>query len=280
MYASRGLCGRARRSPVRTGPSSIEFFFQLQATHTMAKSLTKHLLSLHEEHIESATHHPWLKQAGEGNLSSADLARWLTQDRLYGLMGYTRLMGGLMSKLPSQDVGPDTPHAKQMWSRLRVLSGATANITREMGFFEDVARKNNLPLDVPQDASSLLGLLSPVTQGYIDYMANVAAHGTFEEAMILLWSMEVLYLKAWSYAAEVKRGRGSAAPTGGDANANAALDELIPNWASKEFEHFVDEIAHLVDEIGAYSSPEQIKRYEEVWARCLWFEERFWTGEV
>lgn len=246
-----------------------------------SESLTAHLLSLHPTSVTAATEHPFLHRAGNGTLPAQSLAQWLTQDRLYGLMGYTRLMGGLMSKLPSYDVGPDTPHAEQLWRRLRVISGATANITREMAFFEDVARRNKLPLDIPPSngittPATHSSLLAPTTQGYIDYMANVAANGTFEEALVLLWGMEVLYLKAWTYAKSV-RDTGKS-PQTGDAAARSALAELIPNWSSPEFAAFVDDIAALVDDVGKTATEEQIARYRDVWARCLWFEERFWDA--
>ena len=190
-----------------------------------------------------------------------------------------------MSRLPSYACYSNSPRSQQTWRRLRLLSSATANITREMAFFEDVAKRNHLSVDqAPMkstDGDGLLGMLAPVTQGYIDYMSNVAAHGTFEEAMVLLWSMEVLYLRAWRFAAKVRNEqREGEKAVKGDANANvrAALDELIPNWTSKEFEDFVNQIGELVDEFGTTSSAEQVENYTNVWRRCLWFEDRFWDS--
>lgn len=187
-----------------------------------------------------------------------------------------------MSKLPSYACPSNSPRSQQTWRRLRLLSSATANITREMAFFEDVAKRNNLSVDLAPEETTrgdkLLGRLAPVTQGYIDYMSNVAAHGTFEESMVLLWSMEVLYLRAWRYAAKVRSEQKEDEAGKGDANVRAALDELIPNWTSKEFEAFVDEIGELVDEFGRTSSREQVDNYEDVWLRCLWFEDRFWDS--
>lgn len=90
----------------------------------MAPSLTEHLISLTPSSLKVATEHPFLLEAGKGTLSPDRLAAWLTQDRLYGLMGYTKLLGGLLQRCPSFDVPPGHPKSDLYWKRLRVLGGA------------------------------------------------------------------------------------------------------------------------------------------------------------
>ncbi|PWN25958.1 heme oxygenase-like protein [Jaminaea rosea] len=254
----------------------------------MAPSLTEHLISLTPSSLKVATEHPFLLEAGKGTLSADRLAAWLTQDRLYGLMGYTKLLGGLLQRCPSFDVPPGHPKSDLYWKRLRVLGGAMSNITREMAFFEDVARKNGLPLDVqPPSASSatsvkgndepLLGLLAPTTRGYIDYMATIASTATFEEALVLLWSMEHLYLTAWRFALSTQKALSQPAQP---SPAVSALSELIPNWTSREFEVFVEEIAELVEGIDEEwkRDGEKRERLEAVWKACVYYEQGFWEA--
>lgn len=194
--------------------------------------LTRNLLALDatKDAYARATHHPFLRAAGQLTLSSPALAAWLTQDRLYALCGYGAFLGLLIARLPAPEAGPGDAHSQQHRRRLTVLAGAMANIDREVGFFEQVAQDNGLDLATQSLDSSAdnqsLGLANPITrvraeahrcrwlsalcqlylmlirffpcpppsppsiQGYIDYMIAVAARGTFEEALVLLWAME------------------------------------------------------------------------------------------
>lgn len=96
----------------------------LNAPSIMASSLASHLASLTPQALKVATEHPFLLEAGKGTLSAERLAAWLTQDRLYGLIGYTKLLGGLLQRCPSFDVPPGHPKSDLYWKRLRVLGGA------------------------------------------------------------------------------------------------------------------------------------------------------------
>lgn len=109
-----------------------------------------------------ATQHPFLVSAGKLELSAKSLQAWLTQDRLYALCGYSCFLGLLISKCPAPAAGPQDPSSKLHRKRLTVLAGAMANIDREVGFFEDVARDNGLHLDAATDSG--LGLLNEVTR--------------------------------------------------------------------------------------------------------------------
>lgn len=247
-------------------------------------SLTKYLLDLEPQAVKHATTHPWLQQAASGQLSNSQLAAWLTQDRLY-ISGYIKLLGGLLIKAEADDVGPDDPKAKKSIRRLEVLGASISNITRERKFFEDIAKKNGLPLDgtAPRQSETahrdLLGLLEPTTRGYIDYMVSLSVTGTFEENLVLLWAMEVLYYQAWSFV-KANRYNESANTTDNQA-AERALDELIPNWTSQGFKDFVDDIANLVDDLGEeWKKPgsDDLAKLEKVWRTVLWYEEHFWNG--
>lgn len=109
-----------------------------------------------------ATQHPFLVSAGRLQLSATSLQAWLTQDRLYALCGYAPFLGLVISKCPTPAAGPEDASSKLHRKRLTVLAGAMANIDREVGFFEDVARDNGLQLDSAKDSD--LGLLNETTR--------------------------------------------------------------------------------------------------------------------
>jgi thiaminase len=299
-------------------------------------ALTTHLLSLSASSYTHATQHLFLTRAGTGELTAEQLARWLTQDRLYALGGYVRFLGTLIAKCPVPlggvgEKGVEGDKAEQCARRrLMVLGGAMAvsppppsllprcpcvlmsrhqNITREVAFFEDVAARHGLSLQTPPVSSSsddaLLGLLAPTTRAYIDFQMATVASGTFEEGLALLWAMEVvrcpplprsgatslramltglrtqLYLESWRHVRSFLP-----FPSNSSSSVTSALSELIPNWTAPEFEHFVADIAELVDELPELDgrlSPQAgtnaaRQRVESIWNETLFYEVRFWES--
>lgn len=64
-----------------------------------------------------------------------------------------------------------------------------------------------------------------------------------------------------------------------DADGGALREALIPNWTSKEFEDFVDEIGELMDEL--YARDEGWRRaevFKAVWEHILGIERGFWPN--
>lgn len=136
----------------------------------LQRSLTESLLALPgtAASYRRATQHPFLAAAGTLTLSAEALQRWLTQDRLYALVGYSAFLGTLIAKTPAPICGPDTAEGKLHRKRLTVLAGAMANIDREVDFFEQTARQNGLDLAAQSqtgaDGSVGLGLANSVTR--------------------------------------------------------------------------------------------------------------------
>lgn len=93
-------------------------------------SITSKLLEIHKDSLERATRHSFLVKARDRTLTKHRLERWLTQDRLYALSGYTRFISSLITKIPITNSGPETAESKLYRKRLAVLSGAVANIDR------------------------------------------------------------------------------------------------------------------------------------------------------
>jgi hypothetical protein len=130
----------------------------------MSPSITESLLAspATASSYRNATQHPFLISAGRLEHSTGSLQSWLTQDRLYALCGYSAFLGLLISRCPTPIAGPTEPSSRLHRKRLTVLAGAMANIDREVGFFEEVARTHGLDLGTAKDKD--LGLLTPITR--------------------------------------------------------------------------------------------------------------------
>lgn len=113
-------------------------------------------------------------------------------------------------------------------------------------------------------------------------MSETATKASFEESLVLLWSMEILYLKAWT---NVRNARELTLQSteARDPAVKQALAELVPNWSSPEFKGFVDGIAELVEGIdGSWKQPgsEKLTKLEAVWKKCVEYESVFWDAGV
>lgn len=99
------------------------------------------------------------------------------------------------------------PHQAAAHKTLSLLSYALSNVDREVTFFDDLAAKYLVDLEVSPDEEerdnklkrpigSLQGqVLRPTTRAYIDLLIATGAEagrngGNLEEAMVLLWTME------------------------------------------------------------------------------------------
>ncbi|PWN52480.1 heme oxygenase-like protein [Violaceomyces palustris] len=246
--------------------------------------LTDHLLSLAEEDQILATQNDFLRKAGEGTLEYERLRDWLIQDRFYALSGYTRFISILISKSEPTLEDPDHPEAIKYLDRLAVLTSALTNIDREIRFFEQVAKRNEIDLTHRTDPSNIkTSQLNPLTRSYIDYMVSLASTRTYQESLVLLWAMEHLYYKAWSFASSFLP-KPTDHQTVGDRRVKGAMSQLIPNWSSESFKSFLDSISDLVDRDlgqGWYDlEGPNLKKLTDVWYNALWFEIRFWDGKV
>lgn len=245
----------------------------------MSERLTERLLRLNPELLKAATTHRFLRDAGKGELTKEQLEAWLTQDRLYITGGYVQLIGALLQKITPTRQEPSHIASTGFSHKLNVITAALTNIERELRFFEQTAGENSLRLDKVPLVSGAIGssvhaqcipdLMHPTTQEYIDHIASVGRPDTlWSDAIILLWAMEIIYLKAWRFAASH---RPTSASNENALGIETALDVLIENWTCSEFERFVDRLGALVDEISAdYTGADHI------WTQTLSLEIRFW----
>lgn len=212
------------------------------------------------------------------------------------------------------------------WRILEMLKGCLDNVLRELAFFEDTAAEYGIDLaagvvgvgGVQQDGSDASGQngndeSSPpppfgpneTTQGYIDLFDSFGGRATAASSarekgsgdndkmallrgLVVLWTMEKVYLDAWLYAA-AQGGRRDAAE---DEDGGALRTAFIPNWTSDEFKAFVEEIRGCLDELAGVvvvvvqqqREPEERARLDDAvkevagrgFRQVLLLEEGFW----
>ncbi|KAK4871339.1 hypothetical protein LT330_000576 [Penicillium expansum] len=124
---------------------------------------------------------------------------------------------------------------------------------------------------------------SRTTRAYIDMFMSAGSSGvSILEGLAVLWATEVCYLKSWRFAAGCMREDGKRDYTK-DADGGALREKFIENWASVEFEGFVDRIGDVVDEMaGQIKGAEELEitrgRCLEWWRQIVWLEEKFWPS--
>ena len=260
-----------------------------------SQSLTQFLLS-HPSTSDlyiPATQSPFLRLAGQGKLPLDILSHWLSQDRLYA-QAYIRFIGGLISRV-SLPVRFDGEASKSIstieWRILKLLSSALDGIMTEVQFFETTAGKYGIDLQSTsgfseEDGSSTIFHPNKVTSEYINLFDSFhdstpesksmrSEPKSLLEGMVLLWATEKVYHEAWRFA--------KSHTSHDDKDHTADLDggalnkEFIPNWTSKDFAAFVEEIEACLNELAARK-----ERTDEialrVWRQVLELERGFWPA--
>ncbi|GAA5925350.1 uncharacterized protein JCM15063_005002 [Sporobolomyces koalae] len=243
---------------------------------------TQTMLERYAQEIRVATEHPFLTAAGRRELDRDTLSAWLTQDRVYALCGYPKFIASLISALPLSTSSAQ----RRSQSLLGLFSFALSNIDREVAFFDALGPKYALDLDFPPSAAAndpsvgkLQGArINPTTRAYVNLLiatgAEAGRNGGLEEALVLLWGMEKIYLLAWNHA------KAQRPMPGVDRNSplSQALDELITNWTMDEFVGFVERIEREVEALNLEEGTEAWERCEEMFKYNLLLEQRFWPN--
>ena len=150
----------------------------------ITQTLSEHLLSLSTaEEYAAATHHLFLEQAASGTLSSARLALWLAQVRIYATHAYPRFIGALIASIPFSvhDI-VSSPRERRNAEILRVLVNGLDITMREIGFFGNVKDEWEMNIDAWNQRKA--------TRDYTAEMSRIAAQGSLEEGIVFLWAME------------------------------------------------------------------------------------------
>ncbi|GAA6022332.1 hypothetical protein JCM11491_005266 [Sporobolomyces phaffii] len=252
---------------------------------------TETMLERYASDVRVAVEHPFVLAAGDHSLAHPVLAEWLAQDRVYALCGYPKFIAQLIAALPLASPR-DQRRARPL---LTLFVDALANIDREVAFFDSLGPKYGLDLDLEQRSPARLGVsapppsdddsrgklvsrVHPTTKAYVDLLiaTGAEAHGTLDEALVLLWGMEKIYLLAWTHAKSQPEAPGVDA----DSPTVRALRELVENWTTPEFVAFVDRIESEVENLGLREGTDAWDRCEEMFKYNLLLEQQFWPKVV
>ncbi|KAI1200557.1 heme oxygenase-like protein [Nemania serpens] len=193
---------------------------------------------------QRATQSQFLRLGGQGRLRPEILGEWLSQDRLYAL-AYVRFIGGLIPRVKfPYEVNEKGTSATLQWRILTLLQTCLAGIMRELQFFEETAKRYDLDLAAAGPGALRFGP-NATTNGYIELFDSFAAQPqadsprTLFDGLVVLWATEKAYLEAWSYA---NRHSSQDADFEKDLDGGALRKHFIPNWTSRPFQEFVEEI--------------------------------------
>ncbi|GAA6061958.1 hypothetical protein JCM10212_002000 [Sporobolomyces blumeae] len=238
-------------------------------------SFTQTMLERYSKELDVAIEAPFLRAAGRRELSSDKLSEWLTQDRVYALCGYPKFIASCIAALPLSSAALQ----RSSQSLLGLFSFALSNIDREVAFFDSLGPKYGLDLAFAPpkgNIGTLQGrLVKPTTKAYVDLLiatgAEAGKNGSLDEALVLLWGMEKIYLLAWTFAK-------SQTPSNADTSSSTAeaLKELVHNWTQPEFVEFVERIEREVEKFQLQEGTEAWQRCEEMFKYNLLLEQQFW----
>ncbi|EHK24357.1 uncharacterized protein TRIVIDRAFT_146702 [Trichoderma virens Gv29-8] len=220
-------------------------------------SLTQAILISDPLAYKSATQSPFLAHAAQGRLSKSVLGQWLANDRLY-IHAYIRGVGRLLSflQLPEVVIPPRDEAAERKYSPneklLHWMIDALVNIRREEDFFVRTAGKYGIDVNLPAGADGCVAASSKLEglrrfEALFDGISPNSDEGVllpWLEAAIIFWATEKCYLDAWSGAAARLS---TPSDSEEDADGGALRREFIPNWSSKEFAQFVDQLGEIID---------------------------------
>jgi thiaminase/transcriptional activator TenA len=188
---------------------------------------TSDLLRDHPDAWDRATRHPFLLGVRDGSLPAGAFDTWLVQDARY-VADLLRFQARLLARAPRPAQA--------------VLAAGALTLVEELAWFEELAGRRRLDLDVPP---------LPATAAYAELLDRLDA-ADVPTALTALWAIERVYLDAWTTAAP-----------GAPEHA-----EYVAHWTTPEFAGYVDGLAAAADALGG--------RHEDVVLEVLHAEVAFW----
>ncbi|OBZ83621.1 hypothetical protein A0J61_08324 [Choanephora cucurbitarum] len=236
--------------------------------------LTDHLLSLDQASFKKATQHEFLSQVGKLLVKPEHLKSWLIQDRYY-TGGYIKMMGLMISRLPlyeeQRDLGDNNPFytPEKAQAVIKTLSFALSNVYRESQFFTDILSQE------PYAQCHQSMKQKPWTARYVDYVRKVANESGYDlgEALVVLWAMEVVFFRAWTFAKQIAASENSKSTL---STHEKTCHRLMENWTLDEFAAFVDDCEALVNQLDT-SDKRRLASFERVYLDILALEVEFWN---
>jgi thiaminase len=191
------------------------------------------LPSRHSGAWRLATCHPFLAAVREGTIAETAFDTWLVQDRHF-VADLLRFQARLLARAPR--------------SAQAVLAGGAVALVEELDWFEEVAQRRGMDLDVPP---------LPATGGYAALLDRLDTRdvGT---GLSALWVVERVYLDAWTFAAP-------GAPP---------YRDFVAHWTTPGFAAYVDGLQHAADATAPAAD------VDTVVADVLAAERAFWDMAV
>ncbi len=162
------------------------------------------MLDLPPDLYAAATRAPFLDAVRHGTLPPEALDAWLAQDALF-VADLLTFQSRLVARAPRTAQG--------------VLAGGVVALVEELAWFDDLAARRGLVLDVAP---------SPPTAAYADLLQRLDA-APYPDAVAALWLLERVYLDAWTGAAP------GAEPH----------RELVEHWTTPGFASYVADLEAL-----------------------------------
>lgn len=177
-----------------------------------------------------ATCHPFLAAVRDGTIPEPAFDTWLAQDHHF-VADLLRFQARLLARAPR--------------SAQPVLAGGAVALVAELDWFEEMAERRGIDLDVPP---------RPATAGYAALLDRLdrADVGT---ALTALWVVERVYLDAWTFASP-------GAP---------AYREFVAHWTTPEFAGYVAALGQAADDAAPADGADRVV------GEVLAAEDAFWT---
>lgn len=193
------------------------------------------LLGRHPEVWREAINHPFLDGVRGGELPASAFERWLVQDYLY-----VRDLLGFQARLLAR-----TPRPAQA-----VVAGGLVALEAELSWFEDLAGRRGLSLDVSRH---------PTTVAYRKLLDGLEGE-SYGAGITGLWTIETAYLEAWT----------------GSAPGHPEYREFVEHWTTPEFSGYVSGLEQAVGAALETASKHELERAEEAFLAVARLERDFW----
>lgn len=196
---------------------------------------TTGLLERHREAWDGAIRHPFLDGVREGDLPADAFETWLAQDYLY-VSDLLPFQARLLARTPREAQG--------------VVAGGLVALIEELDWFEEMAEKRDLTLDVERH---------PTAAAYKNLLRDLEDE-PYPVAVTALWAIELAYLEAWR----------SAAPGHPD------YRPFVEHWTVPDFAGYVSGLEAAAGAALEAASEDERERAERAFVAVARLERDFW----
>ena len=196
--------------------------------------------------VDAILRHPFIQDLADGTLPRANFAHFLVQDRIY-IESYAACLLMLAGKAPTGTIGTMlTDHAGGAIEAESVLHD------RLLGMME-------------VDRSQVDFVASPTTLSYTSFLLATCSLEDFLTGLVSIFPCYQIYAQV------AERLSTSASP-------DPVYQAWLDNYAGSEYTTAVDEVRHVIDELGAAVTSQQLDSLRGIYTRGAQFEWSFWDA--